>query len=102
MKHLTAVLCAVSMSAGAAVVGEAHGPKGASVLLYDAPCKLKMPDTKPRFQVDFLNGDGTVRWVGCWRVENAAIQMIWSDGDVSILPAIAFTFGQTKRNVPES
>jgi hypothetical protein len=102
MKTLISALCAVSLSAGAAVVGEANGPKGASLLLYNAPCKIKMPDTKPRFQVDLLNGDGTVRWSGCWRVENAAIHMIWSDGDVSLLPANAFNFGPTKRNVPDT
>jgi len=102
MRTITLALLMLCSSAWADVVGEAHGPQGASILLYDAPCQLKMPDTKPRFQVDFLNGDGTVRWAGCWRVESMAIQMIWSDGDVSLLPAIAFKFGGTKRNVPNT
>jgi hypothetical protein len=102
MKYLAAALYAVSISAGAAVVGEANGPRGVSILLYEAPCQIKMPDKKPRFQVDFLEADGRVRWSGCWRVENEAVQMIWSDGDVSLLPAGVFNFGPTKRNVPDT
>jgi hypothetical protein len=102
MKNIAAVLCAVSLSAGAAVVGEAKGPRGVSILLYEAPCQIKMPDKKPRFQVDFLEADGRVRWNGCWRVENEAIHMIWADGDVSLLPAGVFNFGPTKRNVPDT
>jgi hypothetical protein len=102
MRTITLALLMLCSSAWADVVGEAKGPRGVSILLYDAPCQIKMPDTKPRFQVDFLEPDGRVRWAGCWRVENEAIQMIWSDGDVSLLPAGVFNFGATKRNVPNT
>jgi hypothetical protein len=102
MRTITLALLMLCSSAWADVVGEAKGPRGVSILLYDTPCQIKMPDASPRFQVDFLNPDGTIRWSGCWMVQNEAIRMDWSDGDISLLPAGVFSFGATKRNAPNT
>ena len=84
---LAAALALLSPRAGAEVVAVAYGPQRDYVELHDTACEGDAGHV-----VTWRKPDGVLNFAGCWKFAEPTqtIQIVWSDRDVSEMPAVRF------------
>lgn len=83
MKTLAAALCAVSMSAGAAVVGTLDGEKGYRLILTD-----EHNNCKQTFDAYIQTSARTIEVAECWFGEDDHVTLDWPGNDRRYWPAV--------------